>query len=107
MEMPIMRRLSGKMILIAAALFAGVSTGQAAFADVITQGFTFAVASSSSDRTSGTHFHSSTGGEFGNPAGKAEVGDFGTEEVRGLSEYDLSGLAAGPAFVTFEVFRAG
>jgi uncharacterized repeat protein (TIGR01451 family) len=106
MEMRIMRRLPSMLILITAVSFPGFVTARA-FADVITEGFTFAVASSSSDRTSGTHFHSSTGGEFGNPAGKAEVGDFGTEEVRGLSEYDLAGLAAGPAFVTFEVFQAG
>ena len=69
----------------------------------ITDGFTFAVASAGGGSV-GTHFHSSTGGEFGNPAGKAEVGDFFTEDVRGLSEYDLTGLVAGPAFVTFNVF---
>ena len=68
----------------------------------ITEGFTFAVASADGP-TVGTHFHSSTGGDFGNPAGIAEVGDFFNERVRGLSEYDLTGLASGPAFVTFEV----
>ena len=39
----------------------------------ITEGFTFTVASSSNPSI-GTHFHSSTGGDFGNPAGKAEGG---------------------------------
>ena len=77
-------------------------------AALITNGFTFAVASSNSDTTVGTHYHSSTGGDFGNPAGKAEVGRFGSEEVRGLSEYDISSLAAqASAFVTFDVFKAG
>jgi hypothetical protein len=80
----------------------------AVHAATITPGFTFAVASSSSDQTTGTHFHSNTGGSFGNPAGKAEVGRFGSEEVRGLSEYNLTGLVnSASAFVTFNVFKAG
>jgi len=78
-----------------------------ASADIITPGFTFAVASAGGDHTVGTHYHSNTGGAFGNPAGKAEIGSYATEEVRGLSEYDLTGLTAGPAFVTFNVFNAG
>jgi hypothetical protein len=79
----------------------------AANAAPITNGFTFAVASGS-DTSFGTHFHSNTGGAFGNPAGKAEVGRFSSEEVRGLSEYNLAGLsAASSAFVTFNVFKAG
>ncbi len=68
----------------------------------ITDGFTFSVASDFGPNT-GTHFHSSTGGDFGNPAGIAEVGEYFTERVRGLSEYNLAGLVAGPAFVTFDV----
>lgn len=77
-------------------------------AALITDGFTFAVASAGDDFSVGTHFHSNTGGAFGNPAGKAEVGRYSTEEVRGLSEYDLTGLATSPAaFVTFNVFKAG
>ena len=86
----------------------------AANADLITNGFTFAVASSCvggvGAATTGTHYHSNTGGSFGNPAGLAEVGEFGgntCEEVRGLSEYDLAGLTAGTAFVTFDVYQAG
>ena len=79
----------------------------AANADPITNGFTFAVASGS-DTTVGNHYHSNTGGSFGNPAGKAEVGRYSTEEVRGLSEYSLSGLTnASSAFVTFNVFKQG
>ncbi|WP_197723701.1 PEP-CTERM sorting domain-containing protein [Sphingosinicella microcystinivorans] len=75
---------------------------------MITDGFTFSVASADDDFSVGTHFHSNTGGAFGNPAGKAEVGRYSSEEVRGLSEYDLTGLAASPAaFVTFNVFKAG
>lgn len=77
-------------------------------AALITDGFTFSVASADDDFSVGTHFHSNTGGAFGNPAGKAEVGRYSSEEVRGLSEYDLTGLAASPAaFVTFNVFKAG
>jgi hypothetical protein len=80
----------------------------AARAQIITPGFTFAVATDNGACGTGTHFHSNTGGAFGNPAGKAEVGNFSSECVRGLSEYDLTGLAASPtAFVTFDVFRAG
>ena len=78
-----------------------------ASADLITNGFTFAVASGS-DTSVGSHYHSNTGGSFGNPAGKAEVGRYFSEEVRGLSEYSLTGLAqASSAFVTFNVFKAG
>lgn len=76
-----------------------------ATAATITEGFTFTVASDGSDQSVGDHFHSNTGGSFGNPAGKAEVGSFSTEETRGLSEYNLTGLSsATSAFVTFRVF---
>ncbi len=75
-----------------------------ASAALITNGFTFAVASNGSDNSSGNHFHSSTGGDFGNPAGQAEVGRYFDEEVRGLSEYNLFGLGnSATAFVTFNV----
>jgi hypothetical protein len=69
--------------------------GGGATAATITNGFTFSVADGFTGLSGqGTHFHSSTGGDFGNPAGKAEVGGFfGSEEVRGLSEYNLSGLS--------------
>jgi hypothetical protein len=91
----------GLAALCCGALFAGQ-----AGASTITNGFTFAVADSCNGV--GTHYHSSTGGDFGNPAGKAEVGRFFCEEVRGLSEYNLAGLSeAASAFVTFEVFRQG
>jgi hypothetical protein len=84
---------------------AGLCTS--ASAAPITNGFTFAVASSC-DTSAGNHYHSNTGGSFGNPAGKAEVGRYSCEEVRGLSEYNLTGLAtASSAFVTFTVFKAG
>ena len=70
-------------------------------AQVITDGFTYAVAD-------GGHYHSNTGGAFGNPAGKAEVGRYSSEVVYGLSEYSLAGLTNSPnAFVTFDVFKAG
>jgi len=79
-----------------------------ATAATITEGFTFTVASDGSNPPVGDHFHSNTGGSFGNPAGKAEVGSFSSEETRGLSEYNLSGLSsATSAFVTFRVFDLG
>ena len=88
-----------------AAVICFFAISSTAYAVTITEGFTFAVASDPSDRTVGTHFHSNTGGAFGNPAGKAEVGDFFGEEVRGLSEYSLAGLTnSATAFVTFNVF---
>lgn len=100
----------GRIIVLTAAFSIGywMAFGSTATAAVITNGFTFAVASSSLNQSTGTHFHSSTAGDYGNPAGKAEVGRFGSEEVRGLSEYDLTGLSNSPtAFVSFEVFQAG
>lgn len=78
----------------------------AAQAFTLTEGFTFSVANAGNN-SPGNHFHSSTGGDFGNPAGKAEVGSFFNEEVRGLSEYNLSGLSsATSAFITFDIFAA-
>lgn len=86
--------------------FAGFCTSLSA--TPITNGFTFAVASSSGNTATGTHFHSSTAGDYGNPAGKAEVGRYSFEEVRGLSEYNLTSLGvASSAFVTFNVYKAG
>jgi hypothetical protein len=73
-------------------------------ATTITDGLTFAVASES-DQTVGTHFHSNTGGAFGNPAGIAEVGNYAAEEARGLSEFDLTGLSAGTAYLTLDVLH--
>ncbi len=91
------------LVCLAAGLLAGT-----AHAQLITNGFTYAVASSYDSTGWGEHFHSDTGGSYGNPAGKAEVGRYSTEEVRGLSEYNLAGLAASSsAFVTFNVFKAG
>lgn len=94
-----------KMAICAAATVLPLS---AASAQVITQGFTFAVAGDGGSNLTGNHYHSNTGGAFGNPAGKAEVGRYSTEEVRGLSEYNLTGLTnSATAFVTFDVFKAG
>jgi len=95
----IRKTLTGCAAIVATAAFS-----MAASAAVITEGFTFAVASDGIDNSVGHHFHSSTGGEFGNPAGQAEVGRYFNEEVRGLSEYDMAGLVlADSAFVTFRV----
>lgn len=92
-----------KLLTLALALAASALQAQ-----TITPGFTFAVASDGSNAAIGHHYHSNTGGAFGNPAGKAEVGNYFSEYVRGLSEYDLTGLTASPtAFVTFNVFKAG
>lgn len=93
------------VLALAAAVVTGATLPGAASAALITQGFTFAVADAFTGASGvGTHFHSNTGGSFGNPAGLAEVGRLVTEEVRGLSEYSLTGLsAATSAFVTFDV----
>jgi hypothetical protein len=91
-------------IVVGLVAFGSMSVAQAV---LITNGFTYAVASGSNTST-GTHYHSNTGGAFGNPAGKAEVGRFSVEEVRGLSEYNLTGLTTSTtAFVTFNVFKQG
>lgn len=93
-----------RLALCAAAVFSN-----SADSAVITNGFTYSVSDAYVGLpNTGTHFHSNTGGAFGNPAGKAEVGGFfGTEVVRGLSEYNLGGIASsGPAFVTFNVYRS-
>jgi len=77
-------------------------------AGVITEGFTFSVASAGGDHSRGTHYHSSTGGVYGDPSGKAEVGSYASEEVRGLSEYNLAGLGMlDSVFVTFNTYSAG
>lgn len=77
-------------------------------ASTITDGFTYSVASGGGSQATGTHYHSNTGGSYGNPAGLAEVGNFATEEVRGLSEYNLSGLStAVNAYFTFDVYGTG
>lgn len=95
-----------KRSAVALALAVGAVAG--AQAALITNGFTFAVASANGSLATGTHYHSNTGGAYGNPAGKAEVGRFGSEEVRGLSEYNLTGQAlAATAFVTFDIFKEG
>lgn len=97
-----------KRLLVALAMssftFSMIGVASAA---TITNGFTFAVASGS-DQSYGTHYHSNTGGSFGNPAGLAEVGNYSYEEVRGLSEYNLAGLAdAADAYFTFDVYGTG
>ena len=91
-------------LALAIAICAAPIAHGSAQAAAITDGFTFAVASTS-NTSFGSHFHSNTGGSYGNPAGKAEVGRYFSEEVRGLSEYDLTGLSnSATAFVTFNVF---
>ncbi len=54
-------------------------------------GFAYAVASAGRMPAAGTHFHASTVGTYGE--GVAEVGSYLTEEVRGLAEFNLAGLA--------------
>lgn len=75
-----------KLLLVSLCAFGTLMN--AAQAATITTGFTFSVATGSGGNT-GTHFHSSTSGDFGNPAGKAEVGPFAGangEKIAGLSE---------------------
>lgn len=96
-----------KRFLVGAALGAWCLVSTAG-AQTITNGFTFTVASDGFSCGTGDHYHSNTGGAFGNPAGKAEVGNYVGECVRGLSEYNLTGLAASPtAYVTFDTYKVG
>jgi hypothetical protein len=45
---------------------------------------------------------------FGNPAGRAEVGRYSSEEARGLSEYNITGLSpVSQAYVTFTLDKLG
>jgi hypothetical protein len=82
-------------------------------AAVITNGLTFSIACGNflpGCPELGSHYHSSTGGDFGSPPGKAEVGGYGftIEEIRGLSEFKVIGMSAvSSATLTFHVFRQG
>jgi hypothetical protein len=78
----------------------------------VTPGWTFSVASQSGIPAFGTHYHDNHSGAFGNPPDKAEVGSLqdqamSMEECRGLSEFDLTGLAPGTATLSFYVYQTG
>lgn len=80
-------------------------------AALIAEGYTFAVADDYMGPPDvGTHFHSSTGHDFNNPDGKAEVGYFGFEKVRGLTEFDLTDPNLTNfefVFFSFDIFKDG
>ena len=100
----------GALIKLAlATVFLAIASIGSAGAVTITNGFTFTVADQFGGAVGvGTHFHSNTGGSFGNPAGLAEVGRLSPEETRGLAEFNLAGqLVATSAFVTFDVNQLG
>lgn len=103
--------MKSKVLSVLAVIALSGAMVRTAVAVQITPGFTFSVADAyTGPAGQGTHYHSNTGGSFGNPAGLAEVGRLGVsgEEIRGLSEYNLTGLSASPsAFVTFEVYELG
>jgi hypothetical protein len=61
--------VTGSAAFLALSTFSAI-VAPASQAVTITNGFTYSVASSG-DQTVGTHYHSNTGGAFGNPAGKA------------------------------------
>ena len=90
--------------------FSGI-TSATLFPDEPLKGLTFSVSDDFNEfiLLEGTHFHSRTGHEFGNPEGKAEVGYFGSvETVRGLTEFDLTNLTNLPSVcLTFHVFNNG
>jgi hypothetical protein len=68
-----MKTLRTLSIAVGSAL--ALIAGTAAWASTITSGFTYTVADAYTGAPGvGTHFHSNTGGAFGNPAGLAEVG---------------------------------
>ncbi|MGM3308006.1 hypothetical protein ACSQ6I_18860 [Anabaena sp. WFMT] len=77
-------------------------------AAIITPGLAFSVSSGPDPNGFGIYFSSSTSNPFGNPAGKNEVGNFFNEDIRGLSEYNLTGLtSAASALINFDVFQKG
>lgn len=111
--MTVFLKLSKACLAATAAMMIPALPAQAV---TITEGFAHTVAKTL-DFQEFLHSHSSTGGSFGNPSGEAEVGvfvlsDLGlftpprSEEARGLSEYDLTGLSAMPSvFATFNVLQ--
>jgi PEP-CTERM motif len=118
-----MKQLTSPALNALIALAACATSGTASAVTVI-DGLTFSAASFDpllrppGFPLAGTHLHSSGGGAaLGYPAGKAEVGVFIGEQVRGLSEFDLSrsGLPdggvvttpAGSAVLSFRVFNDG
>jgi hypothetical protein len=78
-------------------------------AAIITDGLTFSVASDMGlDLTVGNHFHSHASGNYGTHVDVAEVGTFLLEEVRGMSEFDLSGMSeASSAYIEFQAYGYG
>lgn len=104
--------MNSYLLTIIAAAVGGLLFQPARAAVIVTPGSTFSVASQAGVPATGTHFHSDHAGALGNPADKAEVGSLIgqlalMEECRGLSEFDLTGLAAGTATLTFRVDRLG
>ncbi|BCL36088.1 hypothetical protein NSMS1_25350 [Nostoc sp. MS1] len=72
------------------------------------QGLAFSVSSGPDPNGYGIYFSSSTNNPFGNPPGKNEVGNYYNEDIRGLSEYNLTGLTSTKsALLSFNVFKAG
>ncbi|MEZ0267878.1 MAG: hypothetical protein ACAI43_24395 [Phycisphaerae bacterium] len=84
-----------KTLLTLAIVFAPAGLARAA---TVVNGLTVGIANSGG--ANGTHFHS-TGGD-------AEVGSYFTfETVRGTSEFDLTGVVAGTATMTFDLKNFG
>ncbi|NJK27419.1 MAG: hypothetical protein HC925_00970 [Coleofasciculaceae cyanobacterium SM2_3_26] len=96
----------GMALAFAGALVVSVGTEVSAQDAAIAEGLSFTVADGYvGSAGEGTHFHSNQQGEFDTPPGKAEVGSLFEEEVRGLAEYDLTGMEQQEAvFVTFTVY---
>lgn len=96
-------------IAAAAIVVSSVFAGAASAATV--NGLTFSAATDCLPSSTGNHFHSNSAGIWGNPVGKAEVGNFVgtcTEEVRGLSEFDLTGLSATTeGLLSFDIYSLG
>lgn len=93
-------------VLFCTALLMGYGTQANA---LMISGETFSVADGFSGPLGiGTHFHSNDAGSFGQLPDLAEVGDLGAEEIRGLSEFDLTGLSTFEnVILTFSVFSQG
>lgn len=98
---------TGSVALVVLATFSLASPFQVQAATT-TSGLAFSVSSGPDPNGYGIYFSSSTSNPFRNPADKNEVGNYYNEDIRGLSEYNLTGLApTTSASIGFNVFQAG
>ena len=107
--MKISRLIASFALIIGGCLFAQSHAGAVTINGL---GFTTAQDTNPAPSNDGTHFHSDSGGSFGNPAGLLEVGTYFVnplhiEEIRGHGEFNLASIPAGAATLSFDVFGLG